>query len=103
MQDPDAATEELTRAVRELGFLGALVNGFSQVDISETVVYYDDPAYAAFWARVESLDVPFYLHPREPLLNREPVYDGHPWLLGPVWAFAAETATCAAPDVQWPL
>lgn len=92
MQDPDAATSELTRAVRELGFLGALVNGFSQVGDADTVVYYDDPAYAAFWARAEELGVPFYLHPREPLIGREPIYEGHPWLLGPVWAFAAETA-----------
>ena len=30
MQDPDAAARELTRCVKELGFVGALVNGFSQ-------------------------------------------------------------------------
>ena len=95
LQDPDAAAEELTRAVRELGFKGALANGFSQVGSGEDVVYYDHPAYAAFWQRVEELDVPFYLHPREPLLSREPIYEGHPWLLGPVWAFAAETAVHA--------
>jgi predicted TIM-barrel fold metal-dependent hydrolase len=95
LQDPDAAAEELTRAVRELGFKGALVNGFSQVGGGEEVVYYDHPAYASFWRRVEELDVPFYLHPREPLPSREPIYDGHPWLLGPVWAFAAETAVHA--------
>ena len=95
LQDPDAAAEELTRAVRELGFKGALANGFSQVGSDEDVVYYDHPAYAAFWQRVEELDVPFYLHPREPLPSREPIYEGHPWLLGPVWAFAAETAVHA--------
>src|SRR5580700_10411940 len=32
MQDPDAAARELARCVRELGFRGALVNGFSQID-----------------------------------------------------------------------
>ena len=95
LQDPDAAAEELTRAVTELGFKGALVNGFSQVGSGEHVVYYDHPAYASFWRRVEELGVPFYLHPREPLPSREPIYDGHPWLLGPVWAFAAETAVHA--------
>ena len=95
LQDPDAAAEELTRAVTELGLKGALVNGFSQVTTGENVVYYDHPAYAQFWRRVEELDVPFYLHPREPLPSREPIYDGHPWLLGPVWAFAAETAVHA--------
>ena len=95
LQDPDAAAEELTRAVTQLGFKGALVNGFSQVASSENVMYYDHPAYASFWRRAEELDVPFYLHPREPLASREPIYDGHPWLLGPVWAFAAETAVHA--------
>lgn len=95
LQDPDAATEELTRAVNELGFKGALANGFSQVGSDDHVVYYDDPAYASFWRRAEELDVPFYLHPREPLPSREPIYEGHPWLLGPVWAFAAETAVHA--------
>jgi len=95
MQDPDAAATELTRAVKDLGFKGALVNGFSQVGDANTVIYYDDPGYAAFWAQVDVLDVPFYLHPREPLPAREPIYDGHPWLLGPVWAFAAETAVHA--------
>ena len=31
LQDPEAAAKELTRCVRDLGFCGALVNGFSQV------------------------------------------------------------------------
>src|SRR6185295_4399291 len=76
-------------------FKGALVNGYSQVGSPDCVVYYDDPAYQSFWATVERLNVPFYLHPREPLPAREPIYDGHPWLMGPVWAFGVETATHA--------
>ena len=95
MQDPEAAAAELTRCVRQLGFKGALVNGFSQVGSPDHVVYYDDLSYLPFWATVEQLEVPFYLHPRDPLPAREPIYDGHPWLLGPVWAFGVETATHA--------
>jgi gamma-resorcylate decarboxylase len=95
MQDADAAGAELTRCVRDLGFVGALVNGFSQVGSPERVVYYDDPRYHSFWAVVEQLGVPFYLHPRDPLPSREPILDGHPWLGGPVWAFAMETAVHA--------
>lgn len=95
MQDPAAATAELTRSIRELGFKGALVNGFSQVGTEDTVVYYDDPAYRDFWASVEQLGVPFYLHPRDPLLSREPILEGHPWLQGSAWAFGVETATHA--------
>jgi gamma-resorcylate decarboxylase len=95
MQDPEAAAQELTRCVIELGFVGALVNGFSQVGEANTAVYYDLPQYRPFWAVVESLDVPFYLHPRNPLPSMAQVYDGHPWLLGPNWAFGAETAVHA--------
>ncbi len=95
MQDPDAAAAELTRCVKELGFVGALVNGFSQVGTPENVLYYDLPRYRAFWRTIESLDVPFYLHPRNPLPSWTKFYEGHSWLLGPNWAFAAETAVHA--------
>lgn len=95
LQDPDAATRELERCVKDLGFKGALVNGFSQVDTPENVVYLDDPRYAGFWAKVEELDVPFYLHPRNPLAAWAQIYQGHPWLLGPTWAFGQETAVHA--------
>jgi len=95
MQDPDAAMAELTRCIKELGFVGALVNGFSQVGTPDNVVYYDLPQYRPFWRMVESLDVPFYLHPRNPLPSWTKFYDGHPWLWGPNWAFAAETAVHA--------
>jgi predicted TIM-barrel fold metal-dependent hydrolase len=95
MQDPEAAANELERCVRDLGFKGALVNGFSQVGAPDKIAYYDLPMYRPFWAEVERLDVPFYLHPRNPLPNSTPAYDGHQWLLGPTWAFHAETAVHA--------
>jgi gamma-resorcylate decarboxylase len=92
LQDPEAAIQELTRCIRELGFKGANVNGFSQVAEGDSVVYLDLPQYLPFWAAVEQLDVPFYLHPRDPLPSRSQAYEGHPWFLGPTWAFAVETA-----------
>ena len=95
MQDPARATRELERCVKELGFRGALVNGFSQVNDAETAVYYDLPQFRPFWATMERLDVPFYLHPRNPLPRDAKIYDGHPWLMGPIWAFAQETAVHA--------
>ena len=75
---------------RGLGFVGALVNGFSQ--LGETARYYDDPRYLTFWATMQDLDVPLYLHPRDPLPSRTRDYDGHPWFEGPAWAFGVETA-----------
>jgi predicted TIM-barrel fold metal-dependent hydrolase len=95
MQDPDEATRELSRCVKELGFRGALVNGFSQIRDPGSMVYLDDPRYRGFWAECEKLDVAFYLHPRNPLPSAAQIYDGHPWLLGPTWAFGQETAVHA--------
>ena len=92
MQDPDGATRELQRCVKELGFRGALVNGFSQIGDPNSMVYLDDKRYAGFWAECEKLDVPFYLHPRNPLPSASQIYEGHPWLMGPTWAFGQETA-----------
>jgi predicted TIM-barrel fold metal-dependent hydrolase len=61
MSDPIAATAELRYAVKELGLRGAMVwnhlpNG----------TYYDDEAYAPFWAAAESLGAPIYIHPVSP-------------------------------------
>jgi 2,3-dihydroxybenzoate decarboxylase len=92
LQDPQAAVRELTRCVKELGFCGALVNGYSQVGEADSAVYYDLPEYRPFWAAVEELDVPLYLHPRSPLRSRQQAYEGHPWLVGAAWGFAAETS-----------
>ncbi len=95
MQDPELATKELRRCVQDLGLKGALVNGFSQINDKDTAAYYDLAHYWPFWEAVESLDVPFYLHPRNPLASQTRIYDGHSWLLGPSWAFGQETAVHA--------
>jgi predicted TIM-barrel fold metal-dependent hydrolase len=95
LQDPDHAIDELERAIKQLGFKGVLVNGFSQVNDPDNTVYYDLPQYRPFWAAVERLDVPFYLHPRSPLPRDARLYAGHPWLLGAAWGFGNETAVHA--------
>ena len=95
LQDPDMAIRELERCVKQMGFIGALVNGFSQVGTLDNCVYLDAPQYRPFWDAVEKLDVPFYLHPRNPIQAWAQIYNGHPWLLGPTWAFAQETAVHA--------
>ncbi len=92
MQDPDAASAELTRCVRDLGFKGALVNGFTQKDKPDSAIYFDIPEYRSFWATVSELDVPFYLHPRTQIKERAQAYEGHPWLLSSPWGFAVETS-----------
>jgi len=94
LQDPEAAAQELTRCVNELGFCGALVNGYSQIDTADSALFYDLPQYRDFWATVQHLDVPFYLHPRAASAH-EAAYEGHRWLTGSVWGFAAETSVHA--------
>lgn len=95
LQDPDAATAELRRAVEELGFVGALVNGYSQLGDADNALYYDMPQFRPFWQELARLDVPFYLHPRLPLASQQRTTDGHPWLMGPAWQFSVETGTHA--------
>ena len=92
MQDPKAAGDELTRCINELGFKGAMVNGFTQRGEPDSAIYYDIPEYRDFWQVVSDLDVPFYLHPRMQLAERSPFYDGHPWLMSAPWGFAVETS-----------
>lgn len=92
MQDVEAARAELGRAVSALGLCGALVNGYSNLGDADTALYYDDPAYDPLWERFVALDVPLYLHPRNPLPNQRRIYEGREALLGPTWAFGAETA-----------
>jgi len=92
MQDPHAAAEELRRCVTELGFKGAMVNGFTQREVADSALYYDLPEFRDFWAVVAELDVPFYLHPRMNIPSRSQIYEGHPWLMSAPWGFAVETS-----------
>lgn len=95
LQDPSAAVAELTRCVRELGFVGVMVNGYTSTAESDVGLYLDDPRYEDFWAAVEELDRPVYLHPRNPLPRAAQMFAGRPELAGAVWGFTVETATHA--------
>src|SRR5579871_2830781 len=57
---PDAAAAELERAVRQLGFKGAMINGHTRGR------YLDDPFFWPILERAEALKVPIYLHPTMP-------------------------------------
>ena len=95
LQDPDMAARELERCVKQLGMVGALANGFSQIGDPNTTAYLDEKQYWPFWEVCDKLDVPFYLHPRNPLPQDSRIYKGAEWLLGPIWAFGHETAVHA--------
>ncbi len=55
--DPTAAARELERAVRELGFCGAMIHGHTQGR------FLDDELFWPMFEAAEALDVPVYLHP----------------------------------------
>ena len=95
MQDPEAAAVELERTVRDHGFKGALVNGYTSVGDLDTPSYYDEPRFLPFWQRLAALGVPFYLHPRNPLPNQMRAYEGRRELIGAAWSFAVDTGTHA--------
>ena len=88
---PEAAADELTRCVRELGFKGANINGHNRGR------YLDDPFYAPIMARAEALNVPIYLHPTlPPPAVMQASYSGfHPattfMIAGPGWGWHIET------------
>jgi gamma-resorcylate decarboxylase len=92
MLDPQSAAQEFGRCVRDLGFKGAMVNGYSQAGDDDRAIYYDLPQYLPFWAEVEKSGLPFYLHPRDQVLSQRQSYEGHPWLIGAPWGFAEETS-----------
>ena len=52
LQDPRTAADELERAVSDLGFKGALINGYSNVGADEAIVYLDEQPMWEFWERV---------------------------------------------------
>jgi 2,3-dihydroxybenzoate decarboxylase len=91
LQDVRAACDELERAVSQLGFKGALINGYTNIGDMNTAQYLDEAPVWDFWARVEALGVPVYLHPRSPLPNQRRVYEGYSVLADSPWGFGAET------------
>jgi uncharacterized protein len=68
---PEAAADELERAVIDYDFKGALISGMIRGR------FLDDPMFAALLARAEKLDVPLYLHPGAPSAEIRKAYYFH--------------------------
>jgi uncharacterized protein len=92
--DPEAATDELKRAVGDHGFKGALINGHSRGR------YLDDRFFWPILACAEALGVPLYLHPTPPPQSTiKDLYAGNygPQLAGVLataaWGWHIDTAT----------
>jgi len=82
-QDPVAAAREIERAPK-LGLCGIIVNSHTRGE------YLDAPKYWPILEAAQALDLPIYLHPREPAASWvAPYLDYALWFAG--WGFAAET------------
>ncbi|KAK5193421.1 hypothetical protein LTR47_007862 [Exophiala xenobiotica] len=61
VSDPSSCASELTRCIKDLGFVGALIDNHS-----DQGTYFDGDDYFPLWSAAASLDVPIYLHPTWP-------------------------------------
>jgi 5-carboxyvanillate decarboxylase len=87
-QAPEAAAQELERAVTKLGLKGAVINSHTNGR------YLDEPEFAPIFEALQALQVPLYLHPRDPVpgINQ---YMTNPVVAGAAWAYAVEAGTHA--------
>lgn len=83
-QDPKQAADELERAVKGLGFKGAVINSHTKGE------YLDDKKYWVIFEKAEKLNVPIYLHPRGPSPDMMKPFIGYPMLDSAMWGFGAE-------------
>lgn len=84
-QCPREGAIELERAVRTLGLKGLLINSHTRNE------YLDDPKFRPLFEALSSLNVPLYLHPREPSAQLLDAYIQY-GLEGAIWGYAAEVA-----------
>src|SRR5258706_11059366 len=80
MQDAVAAADELERAMRELKFCGALINGHTN---GKSLGH---PSLDPFWERAQALEALIYLHPADPI-TPAPVLDGYKGLRRATWGW----------------
>src|SRR5262252_451358 len=88
MQDAKTAADELERCMRELGFVGAMINGHTNGQ------YLDHPSLYPFWERAEALGAVIYLHPADPP-STMPALEGTYGLRRATWEWGVETGSHA--------
>jgi predicted TIM-barrel fold metal-dependent hydrolase len=85
--DPDAAAQELDRAVNKLGFKGAMIHGHTRGS------FLDEKKYWVIFERAQALNVPIYLHPTLPHPDAVKAYfQGYEELARAGWGFAIDTS-----------
>jgi predicted TIM-barrel fold metal-dependent hydrolase len=84
--EPAAAAKELERAIRNLGFKGAMINGRTGDS------FLDEKKFWCIFECAEALDVPIYLHPSRPHpAVIQTYFANYEELALAAWGFAIET------------
>lgn len=87
-QSPKDAADELERTVTQFGFKGALINGHTNGR------YLDDESFSVLLERAQTLDVPIYIHPTDPVQTITDLYfNGYSSTLVQGWGWPVETGT----------
>ncbi len=84
-RDPVRAARELERAVKTLGLKGGIVNSHSSGE------YLDDRKFWPIFEAVQAMDVPIYIHPRDPSPQMFEPFDMLGFKVG--WSWAVEVGT----------
>jgi 2,3-dihydroxybenzoate decarboxylase len=84
-RDPGRAAQELERAVKKLGLKGGIVNSHSLGE------YLDDKKFWPIFETLQAMDVPLYIHPRDPSPQMIKPFDVFGFKVG--WSWAAEVGT----------
>jgi 2,3-dihydroxybenzoate decarboxylase len=84
---PDAAADELERAVTKLGFKGTMIHGHTRGS------FLDEKKYWVIFERAQALGVPVYLHPTLPHPDVVKAYfTGYEDLARAAWGFGVDTS-----------
>ena len=85
--DTGASVKELERTVKEHGFKGAMINGHTNGE------FLDDKKYWPIFEAAQGLDVPIYLHPRDPHPAAKIYFAGYEEMATAGWGFTMDTVS----------
>jgi 2,3-dihydroxybenzoate decarboxylase len=83
--DPERAARELERSVKTKGLKGGVINSHSRGE------YLDDRKFWPIFEVLQAMDVPLYIHPRDPAPQMAKPLDVPGFKVG--WSWAVETGT----------
>lgn len=90
-QNGEAAAKELERCIKEYGFVGAMINGYTNTTDPTKAIYLDDKQFDVLWEVAERLEKPIFIHPRVPLSTNINNMQDMPVFHGAPYGFARET------------